>query len=212
MAFQNYTVKNVILPLQKKLQNQVGYTYPSKASFYREIEILKFPYLAKRKSNRMVYAAKQYDSIFNYFIEQGLIKLVDNPQRKGAYLVEVTHPLNCPATQKTTLSFTVNDTENPKNLSPVVSLQEETQVVITITPTTQLTLSQIGPYAFELVKEAGNQLTIRELQILNQNGFVFHSCQTDIEFETENGVKYVDIYYFSQITFTESFFAFFDQE
>ena len=57
---------------------------------------------------------------------------------------------------------------------------------------------------YELVCESGDYLSIHELQALNQAGFIYHSSQTDIEFEDEdeNGkitTEYMDIHYFAKV-------------
>ena len=56
---------------------------------------------------------------------------------------------------------------------------------------------------FELVHEDGAELTLQELKQLNEAGLVYHSEQTDIDFEDEdeNGkitTRYMNIYYFSK--------------
>jgi hypothetical protein len=57
---------------------------------------------------------------------------------------------------------------------------------------------------YELVCKSGDYLSIHELQALNQAGFIYHSSQTDIDFENEdeNGkitTEYMDIHYFAKV-------------
>lgn len=58
------------------------------------------------------------------------------------------------------------------------------------------------PNIYEYILEDGEELTLRELKTLNELGYVYHSEQTDIDFEDEYlGAPYVrsmNIYYFSQ--------------
>ena len=56
---------------------------------------------------------------------------------------------------------------------------------------------------FEVVLENGEILSINDLKELNANGYVYHSEQTDVDFEDEyeNGgvrIGYMNIYYFSK--------------
>lgn len=56
---------------------------------------------------------------------------------------------------------------------------------------------------YELVLEDSEELSLHELKQLNANGYVYHSEQTDIDFEDEdeNGkiiTRYMNIYYFSK--------------
>ena len=56
---------------------------------------------------------------------------------------------------------------------------------------------------YELVLEDGEELTFNELKELNNHGFVYHSEQTDIDFEDEGKdgniiTRYMNIYYFSK--------------
>lgn len=55
---------------------------------------------------------------------------------------------------------------------------------------------------YEYVLEDGDELTLRELKILNELGYVYHSEHTDIDFEDEDSsgkivTRYMNIYYFS---------------
>jgi len=56
---------------------------------------------------------------------------------------------------------------------------------------------------YEYILEDGEELTLRELKTLNELGYVYHSEQTDIDFEDEDSsgktiTRYMNIYYFSQ--------------
>ena len=58
------------------------------------------------------------------------------------------------------------------------------------------------PNVYEYILEDGEELTLRELKILNELGYVYHSEQTDIDFEDEDSsgetvTRYMNIYYFS---------------
>ena len=58
-----------------------------------------------------------------------------------------------------------------------------------------------GTNLFEYILEDDNELTLKELKELNAAGYVYHSEQTDVEYEDEDEygpvVKYMNIYYFS---------------
>jgi hypothetical protein len=72
----------VIDALQEKLQTTGS--YPTLGHFYREIELLKFPHLAKAQPGsyyysshgRNVYAGSQYDNIVDYCRAQGWISII----------------------------------------------------------------------------------------------------------------------------------------
>ena len=67
---------------------------------------------------------------------------------------------------------------------------------------TKLELHNTGGNCWELVFEEYHTLDMRELKALNQMGFVYHSGQTDIEYENEDGTtSYMDIYYFALVPF-----------
>ena len=74
----------VIDALQEKLQTTSS--YPTLGHFYREIELLKFPFMLKSKPGgyfrprhgRNVYAGSQYDSIVSYCREQGWISIISS--------------------------------------------------------------------------------------------------------------------------------------
>jgi hypothetical protein len=55
---------------------------------------------------------------------------------------------------------------------------------------------------YEYILEDGEELTLKELKELNAAGYVYHSEQTDIDFEDEfNGAPWIrsmNIYYFSK--------------
>lgn len=58
-----------------------------------------------------------------------------------------------------------------------------------------------GTNLFEYILEDGDELTLKELKELNAAGYVYHSEQTDIDFEdVYNGATWMrtmNIYYFS---------------
>ena len=91
MSFKENTIKSVIEPLIALLKNREGYVYQSLGHFYREIELLKFPYLANAKPGdyyysshgRNVYSQQQYESILNYLVEKMIISVHPNPDRNG---------------------------------------------------------------------------------------------------------------------------------
>lgn len=63
-------------------------------------------------------------------------------------------------------------------------------------------IPEVGTNAIEVVCYNGRQITTAELMEANTYGFVYHSSQTNIEFDDkdENGnpiTKYMDIHYFS---------------
>jgi hypothetical protein len=82
MANFKKKTRAVIAQLKKKLETTSS--YPTLGHFYREIELLKFPWMAKSDSTwfrygnngRNVYAGSQYDSIVNYCREQGWISII----------------------------------------------------------------------------------------------------------------------------------------
>jgi hypothetical protein len=96
-GFKPSTVVNVINPLHRILNSKVGYTYPTLGHFYREIELLKFPWMASiekgRRFNplhgRNVYSQQQYESIVKYCEHNGYISIQPNISRKGSYVVHV---------------------------------------------------------------------------------------------------------------------------
>ncbi len=72
---------------------------------------------------------------------------------------------------------------------------------------TKLELHNDGGNCWELVFEEYHTLDIRELKALNQMGFVYHSAQTDIDYENEDGTtSYMDIYYFARVPDTAKLF------
>ncbi len=82
----------------------------------------------------------------------------------------------------------------------------QNSIKIQINKNNEIELFQESPKSncYELVYESGDYLSIHELQALNQAGFIYHSSQTDIEFEDEdeNGktiTKYMDIHYFAKV-------------
>ena len=106
--FQPSTWENVITPLRSVLEKKAlaGTHYPTLGHFYREIELLKFPWLGNAKPGtyyyskygRNVYSQQQYNSIRDYCIDMGWIVVVPNVNRKNAYVVEVTQNVivECP--------------------------------------------------------------------------------------------------------------------
>jgi hypothetical protein len=53
---------------------------------------------------------------------------------------------------------------------------------------------------WELVFDHGMELEVNDLKVLNRKGFVYHSEQTGIDYENEDGtVDYMNIYYFTII-------------
>ena len=60
------------------------------------------------------------------------------------------------------------------------------------------------PNCWELIFEDGEELDLRELKVLNELGFVYHSEQTDIDFDDEDEAgntitRYMNIYYFARV-------------
>jgi hypothetical protein len=192
MAFQSKTINQVINPLIKKLQAKVGYIYPTLGHFYREIELLKFPYMVNNpvwnyNNGRNIYTQQQYETIYRHILELGLIQVEKSAQHSNAYRVYVVNP--------TTNTQTTNS-------------QEPTQINIACGHH-NITLQQdmLGANVYEYVLPSGEGLTTQELKVLNNQGFVYHSEQTGIDYETENGVEYMDIYYFVKIKNVDKFFA-----
>ena len=71
----------------------------------------------------------------------------------------------------------------------------------------QLELYQIDPNCWELTFEEYEELDVQELKALNEVGFVYHSRQTDIDYENEDGTtSYMDIYYFARVENTQELF------
>jgi len=96
-GFQQGTIENVINPLRSILASKSGQTYKSLGTFYREIEVLKFPFMkAFPKGSRFnpnhgrnAYSQQQYDSIKDLMIAEGRISIIPNPKRNGYYIVLV---------------------------------------------------------------------------------------------------------------------------
>jgi hypothetical protein len=69
--------------------------YPTKGHFYREIELLKFPYLKDCKPGsyyysshgRNVYSQQQYDDIFIHCILQGWVNITRKDNRTYQVIV-----------------------------------------------------------------------------------------------------------------------------
>jgi len=60
-------------------------------------------------------------------------------------------------------------------------------------------LLKIEGEVFEYILEDGEELSLLEIKVLNASGYVYHSEQLDIDFETEDGqFNYMNIYYFSK--------------
>lgn len=95
-TFKTKTVK-VIAQLKEVLKTKKY--YPTKGHFYREIELLKFPYLKAAKPGdyyylphgRNIYSQQQYDSIVNYCIENKWITI--QPKTNRAYHVIVSNTI-----------------------------------------------------------------------------------------------------------------------
>ena len=52
---------------------------------------------------------------------------------------------------------------------------------------------------WELVFDHGMELEVNELKVLNREGLIYHSEQTCVDYENEDGtVNYMNIYYSSQ--------------
>ena len=52
---------------------------------------------------------------------------------------------------------------------------------------------------FELCLLEGESLSMKELKVFNQNGFVYHSELTEVDYENEDGsVDYMNLYYFKK--------------
>ena len=96
MSFKEKTINEVINPLVDILRKRPGFTYFTLGHFYREIELLKFPFMKDSPSptynpghGRNVYSQQQYETIVDYCISNGLIQIADNPRRNGWYIVRV---------------------------------------------------------------------------------------------------------------------------
>jgi hypothetical protein len=97
--FQPSTWTNVITPLRAILEQKAitGESYPTLGHFYREIELLKFPWLGTvkpgtyyySKHGRNVYSQQQYESIRDYCEDMGWVRIVPNVNRKNSYVVLV---------------------------------------------------------------------------------------------------------------------------
>jgi len=71
----------------------------------------------------------------------------------------------------------------------------------------KLELYQTDPNCWELVFEEYQTLDLRELTALNEVGFVYHSEQTNIDYENEDGTtSYMDIFYFALVENTQELF------
>ena len=83
--------KKVIEDLRQILISRNGTAYKTKGEFYREIELLKFPYLKLRKyANEQKineYSQQQYDTILYYCRDMGWISVT--PKNNLAYIVNV---------------------------------------------------------------------------------------------------------------------------
>lgn len=96
-GFKPSTVTRVINPLHKILNKKVGYTYPTLGHFYREIELLKFPFMKgfakgsrfNPNHGRNVYSQQQYETIVDHCITNRWITITDNPNRNGWFNVRV---------------------------------------------------------------------------------------------------------------------------
>jgi hypothetical protein len=96
-GFQQTTITNVINPLRKILDSKRGTFYPSLGHFYREIEVLKFPYTKRSVlgsylnpvHGRNVYGQQQYDTIKDLMVAEGRITIIPNPNRNGYFIVIV---------------------------------------------------------------------------------------------------------------------------
>jgi hypothetical protein len=82
----------------------------------------------------------------------------------------------------------------------------ESSIKVQINKNHEIELHQENPESncYEVICENGDYLTIHELQALNQAGFIYHSSQTDIDYEDEdeNGnvtTEYMDIHYFAKV-------------
>lgn len=65
----------------------------------------------------------------------------------------------------------------------------------------------VGSNCWELIFEDGNSLDLEDLKALNEVGFVYHSEQTDIDYENEDGTtSYMDIFYFALVENTQELF------
>jgi hypothetical protein len=85
----NFQTKTWAAIAQLKRKLETTSSYPTLGHFYREIELLKFPWMAKSNSTwirygnngRNVYTGSQYDSIVNYCREQGWISIIKGTKR-----------------------------------------------------------------------------------------------------------------------------------
>lgn len=96
MSFKEKTIDEVITPLRRILANRRGYTYQSLGHFYREIELLKFPFMKDSpyqrynpSHGRNVYSQQQYETIVDHCVANGWIQIADNPRRNGWFIVRV---------------------------------------------------------------------------------------------------------------------------
>jgi hypothetical protein len=86
--------------------------YPTLGHFYREIEMLKFPYMKDMPvghrwnppHGRNVYSQQQYESIVDYCVSQGWVTIVQG-SRKNSYKVIVNAGNICATPEKRTKKF-----------------------------------------------------------------------------------------------------------
>ena len=177
----------------------VGQSFPTKGHFYREIEILKFPYLVnnwRSKTGKNVYSAQQYDTIVDYFLDLGMIKMV---RGKNCIQVHILEPkqklnLNCFDCDKSLQVCTcMDDTINLK--------QNIFQKPITLTVgSNELNLHLVNGNYYELSLFDGQELSTKELKVINQIGLVYHSEILNVDYENKDSqIEYMNIYYFAKV-------------
>lgn len=88
--FQKKTLVQ-IEQLKTKLRSKKGYVYTSLGHFYREIELVKFPYTERMnyKNGRNVYSQQQYDTILKFLVREDIVTVFPNPNRNNYYQVVV---------------------------------------------------------------------------------------------------------------------------
>ena len=88
----------------------------------------------------------------------------------------------------------------------------ENSIKVELSPEYEVELFQDGDKnCYELLMESGDILSVSELATLNNLGLIYHSSQTDIDYEDETPegktiTRYMDIHYFAKIENVEDLF------
>jgi hypothetical protein len=206
MAFKKHTIQNVINPLIEQLQNIPGYVYPSQGHFLREIELLKFPFMLfdpdwDYNNGRNVYNSNQYMTIYQHLQDLGLIVVEKSDRPGNTLVVKVTGSIN------TKLEPVDNEATETK-ATETSTIDTSIAIKVRVSADTIVNLYQENPdnNLYELILTEGEELTLSEIKALNNQGFVYHSEQTGIDYETEDGPEYMDIYYFAKVKNVDKLF------